>query len=61
MDEPTDFHTLVKSVRQKKINIIYHLHVESKVIQMNLFIKQKQTHRHKKQTNSRGDKFRVWD
>ena len=37
-------------VRQRKINIIwYHLFVESfKMIQMNLFTKQKQTHRHKK-------------
>ena len=35
----------------KQINIIwYHLHVESKVrIQMNLSIKQEQTHKHRKQ------------
>ena len=33
-------------VSQSKTNIVYHLYVESKkVIQMNLFIKQKQTHR----------------
>ena len=38
--------------QQRKTNIIYYLHVESKKkkIQMNLFTKQKQTHRHRKQT-----------
>ena len=36
---------------QRKTNIIwYHLHVGSKVTQMNLFIKQKQTHRSQNQT-----------
>ena len=35
---------------QTKTNIIYHLYVESKKIQMNLFMKQKQTHLHRKQT-----------
>ena len=39
-------------VNQTKTNIIlYHLYVESKkMIQMNLITKQKQTHRHRKQT-----------
>ena len=37
-------------VSQSKTNIVYHLYVESKkVIQMNLFIKQKQSHRCRKQ------------
>ena len=44
----------MKEVRQRKTNIIrYHSYVESnflKKIQMNLFTKQKQTHRHRKQT-----------
>ena len=43
---------ILSVVSQRKTNIIcYHLHVESKNrIQMNLFIRQKYTHRHKKQT-----------
>ena len=42
---------ILSEVRQRKTNIIwYHLYVESKkMIQMNLFTKQKQTHRHRKQ------------
>ena len=49
MDGPTDYHS---KWSQTKINIIwYHLYVESKnMIQMNLITKQKQTHRHRKQT-----------
>ena len=40
-----------KSVKLKKTSIWYHLYVESKkIIQMNLFTKQKQTHRQRKQT-----------
>ena len=47
----------------------YHLYVESKkLIQMNLCTKEKQTHRHRKQTYSyqrekrwRRGKLRVWD
>ena len=51
-------------------NIIYHLYVESKtqMVQMNLFTKQKQTHRLRKQMygyqrgNVQGrDKLGVWD
>ena len=42
---------ILSEVSQTNTNIIYHLYVESKkVIQMNLFTKQKQTHRHRKQT-----------
>ena len=42
---------ILSEVSQTKINIIYHLNVETKkMIQMNLFTKQKQTHRHRKQT-----------
>ena len=53
-------------VSQKKTNIIcYHLICRLKIIQMNLHTKQKQTHRHKKQTClPRGwerDKLGVWD
>ena len=41
---------ILSKVRQRKTNT-YHLYVESKkVIQMNLFTKQKETHRHRKQT-----------
>ena len=43
---------ILSEVSQTKTNIMwYHLFVESwKMIQMNLFTKQKQTHRHRKQT-----------
>ena len=42
---------ILSEVSQTNTNIIYHLYVESKkVIQMNLFTKQKQTHRLRKQT-----------
>ena len=47
MDGPRDYHT---KWHKPKTNIIYHFYVESeKLIQMNLFTKQKQTHRHRKQ------------
>ena len=57
-------------VSQRKTNIIwYRLYVESKkMIQMNLFTEQKQTHRLRKQTygyqSEKGvgrDKLEVWD
>ena len=60
----------LSEVSQTKTDTIrYHLYVESKkMIQMNLFTKQKQTHRLRKQTYSyqRGnmagrDKLGVWD
>ena len=46
-----DYHTKwSKSDRERQISW-YHLNVESKkMIQMNLFTKQKWTHRHRKQT-----------
>ena len=46
---PKDY--TVSEVSQRKINTIhYHLYAEStKIIQMSLFKKQKQTHRHRKQ------------
>ena len=45
MDGPRDFPTkLAKSDRDKQI--LYHIYVESKkIVQMNLFIELKQTHR----------------
>ena len=50
MDGPRDYDTKQnKSDRESKISQ-YHLYVESKkMIQMNLFTKRKQTHRHRKQ------------
>ena len=66
-----DLETVIQSeVSQKEKNTIcYHLHVESKIwVQMNLFTKQKQTHRFQKQTSGyqRGnvvgrDKLGAWD
>ena len=58
-----DLESLILSeVNQTKANIIrYHLYVESeKITQMNLFTKQKWTHRHRKQTygNKRGKEGR---
>ena len=43
---------ILSEVSQAKTNIKwYHSYVESKkIIQINLFIKQKQTHKHRKQT-----------
>ena len=43
---------ILSEIRQRKINIIsYHLYVNSKkIILMNPFTKQKQTHRYRKQT-----------
>ena len=59
---------VLNEVSQRKTNIIwYHLQVESKeMIRMNVTTKQKQTHRHRKQTQGyqRGwqeDKLRIWD
>ena len=47
MDGPRDYHTKWSKTEKDK----YHLYVESKKkIQMNLFTKQKQTHRPQKQT-----------
>ena len=51
MDGPKDYHTKwSKSDKDKQI-LWYHLYVESKkIIKMNLHKKQKQIHRHRKQT-----------
>ena len=45
---------ILSEVSQRETNFIwYHLYVESKkMIQMNLFTKQKQTHKHRKRTYS---------
>ena len=57
--------TILSEVSQRKK--IYHLYVESKkMMQMNLYTKQKQIHRYGKQTygfqKSKGeDKLGVWD
>ena len=69
MDGPRDYHTVWS---ERKTNIIgYHLYVKSKkkkMIQMNLFRKQKQTHRLRERTYSyqgKGvggrDRLGVWD
>ena len=53
----------LSEVSQRKTNIMwYHLYVESKkMIQMNLFTKQKQTHRHRKQTYGyQGERWGGW-
>jgi len=43
---------ILSEVSQKRRQISYHLYVESKkMIQMKLFTKQKQIHRHREQTN----------
>ena len=56
---------ILSEVSQRKTNMIwYHLYVESKkMIQMNLFTKQKYTHRHKKQTYDYQDrdKLGIWN
>ena len=61
---------MLSEIRQRKTNITrHHSYVESKkMIQMNLFTKQKQTNRYRKQTygyqrgKGRGrDKLGVWD
>ena len=60
---------ILSEVRQRKASIIcYHLHVESKMTQKNLFTKQKQTHRLQNQiygysrgTMRGGTKSRGWD
>ena len=61
--------TILNEVSQRKANIIWLLVIcRNKMIQMDLFIKQKQTHRHRKQIYGyqRGkgvgkDKLGVWD
>jgi len=43
--------TILSEVRERQINDITYMWNPKKMIQMNLFIKQKQTHRHRKQTH----------
>ena len=59
---------ILNEVRQKKIDTVwYHLYVDLKHVQVNLFIKQKKTHKHGKQAygyqgkSGRRDKLEVWD
>ena len=60
---------LVKSGRERQLyDILYMWNLKKqKMIQMNLFTKQKQTHRHRKQTygyqsgKGGGDKLGVWN
>ena len=59
--------TLSEVSQIEKINILYHFYVKYyKMIQMNLFTKQKYSHRHRKQTHGyqkgkgqRRDKLRI--
>ena len=55
---------ILSGISQRKTNIIqYHLYAESKkMIQMNLFTKQKQAHRHRKQAYDyeRGQRWGEW-
>ena len=68
MDGPSNRHSY-RSKSDRESDICYHIYVESKKeIQMNLFTKQKQTHRHRKKTYcyQRGkkegrDRLGVWD
>ena len=54
MNEHRDYH---RQVNQRKTNVWYHLYVEpKKMIQMNLFTKQKQTHRQKTNMINKGEK-----
>ena len=70
MNGPRDYHTK-RSKSEREIQITYDITYMwniKKMIQRNLFTKQKQAHRHRKQTYSyqrvKGwgrDKLRVWD
>ena len=59
----------LSEVRQRQISYdtTYMWNLKNKMIQLNLFTKQKQTHRHRKETQGYqrrkwvGDKFAVWD
>ena len=50
MDGPRDSHTKWSQTEEDKYHIILYM-ASKKMIQMNLFIRQKQTHRSWKQTN----------
>ena len=46
---------MLNEVSQKKTNILYHLYAEhEKMIQMNIFTKEKQTHIENKHSNQKG-------
>ena len=49
MDGPRDYHTKWNQTEEDKYHLILYM-ASKKMIQMNLFIKQKQTHRSWKQT-----------
>ena len=57
---------MLSEVRQRKTSYVTYIwNLKKKMIQMNLFTKQKQTHRHRKQTygyqRGKGDKVGIWD
>ena len=68
-EQTQNYHTKQsKPEKERQISYITHMwNLKKKFIQMNLFIKQKQTHIHRKQTydyqkgKGRGDKLGVWD
>ena len=68
MDWPRDYHTEWSQKDKDKYCMISLIYECKKMIQMNLFTKQKQTHRHRKQTYGYqsgeglgGDKLGIWD
>ena len=43
---------MLREISQRKANTVYHLHIKSKkIIQMNVYAKQKQTQRYRKHTS----------
>ena len=68
MDVPRDYHTKWSNSEEEKYHMTSLIHgISKKIIQMKLFTKQKQVHRHGKQRvwlpkqESSVDKLRVWD
>ena len=69
MDEPRDYNTeWSKPDRERQISydITYMWNLKKNMIQMNLFTKQKRTHKHRKQTDGYqngggGNKLGAWD
>ena len=49
MDGPRDYHTKRSKLEKDNYHMISFIHGIYNLIQMNLFTKQKQTHRHRKQ------------
>ena len=69
MHEPKDYHSIVILFLQRekdKYHMVSLIYGSKKWIQMNFYKRQKQTHRHRKQTygyqrgGEEGDKLRVW-